>query len=196
MGADPLGEETGRSGSPLTVRAFFGLPLPDDQRAAYARAVDVATSLAPRWRWTRAENLHVTIRFLGHLELERAERIAERVEAKRPHAFAVQLGGVDAFKRGKLASVLWAGLELGVEDVTRLAQLVDAECAREGLEQEKRVYRPHMTLARARERTGAPIPRVDPPALPPWRVEELVLYQSRLRPTGPVYEPLRVIPLR
>lgn len=144
----------------------------------------------------RAENLHITIRFLGHVEATTAQRIAGRVEATAPAAFALQLGGLDAFKRGRLASVLWIGLQLGVDEVTGLARLVEAECGREGLEAEKRPYRPHMTLARTREREGAPIPRLTLPELPPWRAGELVLYRSQLGRSGPVYEPLRSISLR
>lgn len=196
VGADQLGEETRRSDAALKVRCFFGLPLPDEHRAAYARALIGATTLAPKWRWTRAENLHITIRFLGQVELEVAGRIAGRVEAGAPESFAIELGGLDAFKRGRSASVLWAGVLAGAAEVTRLAALVEAQCSNEGMEAEKRPYRPHMTVARARMREGAPIPPVHLPELPPWRATTLVLYQSRLGHGGPVYEPLRTIPLR
>jgi RNA 2',3'-cyclic 3'-phosphodiesterase len=196
VGAGQLAEEAGDQGRSLKVRAFFGLPLPEEHRAAYASALLGAPALAPRWRWTRVENLHLTVRFLGHVELATADRIAGRVEASAPRAFALQLGGLDAFKRGRLASVLWVGLQLGVEEVTALATVVEAECAREGLEAERRPYRPHMTLARAREREGAPVPHLKVPELPPWRAGELVLFRSQLGRSGPVYEPLRSISLR
>lgn len=196
MGAGQLAEEAGDQGRSLKVRAFFGLPLPDEHRVAYASALLGANVLAPRWRWTRVENLHLTIRFLGYVEPATADRIAARVEASAPRAFALQLGSLDAFKRGRLASVLWVGLERGLEEVTALAAVVQAECAREGLEAEKRPYRPHMTLARSREREGAPIPRLALPQLPPWRAGELVLFRSQLGRSGPVYEPLRSITLR
>jgi 2'-5' RNA ligase len=196
VGAGQLAEEAGDQGRSLKVRAFFGLPLPEEHRAAYASALLGSPALAPRWRWTRVENLHLTIRFLGHVELASADRIAGRVEASAPRAFALQLGSLDAFKRGPLASALWVGLQLGAEEVSALAAIVEAECAREGLEAEKRPYRPHMTLARAREREGAPVPRVNVPELPPWRAGELVLFRSQLGRSGPVYEPLRSITLR
>lgn len=150
----------------------------------------------PKFRWTRAENLHITLRFLGHVELAMAERIAGHVDAAAPRSFTLQLGPLDWFKRGKLARVLWLGLKVGAEDVTQLAALVEGECVREGLESEKRAYHPHLTLARSRHLDGAPPPQVFSPDLPPWQARQLLLYRSILGKGGPVYDPLRVIPLR
>lgn len=152
--------------------------------------------LSPKFRWTRPENLHVTVRFLGQIDVAVAQRITNHIEAASPKGFVLQLGQLDSFKRGKLARVLWLGISLGTTEATELAQLVERECGREGLEAEKRAYHPHLTLARSRRLEGANEPHVYSPDLPPWRAEELVLYRSRLGRGGPVYEPLRSITLR
>ena len=196
MGSGQLGEEAGNESRPLRVRAFFGLPLPDEHRERLRASHLGWPASQPEFRWTRLENLHITVRFLGHIELATAERIAGHLQSASPVGFALQLGEVSAFKRGRLASVVWVGLSLGTEDVSRLSSLVEAECARAGLEGEKRRFHPHMTLARSRQREGAPVPKIDLPDLPPWRATELVLYRSHLGRTGPTYETLRSISLR
>jgi len=171
--------------------------LPEEHREELGRYLATCAALAPEFRWTPAENLHLTVRFLGHVERGQAEGIAERVEAAHPSGFELALGEVGSFKRGRLARVVWLGLGEGATDIAPLAELVDAESVRAGLEPEGRRYHAHLTLARARPRDGAVLPDLQPPpSLDPWRAGELVLFQSHLGGGGSVYEPLRVISLR
>jgi RNA 2',3'-cyclic 3'-phosphodiesterase len=190
LGAVPLGEAS-------VVRAFFGLPLPEAHHAALDRFLVRCAALAPEFRWTPAQNLHLTVRFLGHVELALAEGIADRVAATQPSAFEVRLGELGTFKRGRLARVVWLGLSAGVHELGALAAVVEAECVRAGLEPEGRRFNAHLTLARARARDGSVLPVLpNPPDLPGWPAIELILYRSRLGRGGSVYEPLRRLSLR
>ena len=192
LGADPLGETR-----PVTVRAFFGLPLPDAHRGALEPFLARCAAAAPAFRWEPAAKLHLTVRFLGQVELPLAHGIARAVEAERPPAFELAVEGVGTFQRGRLARVVWLGLSRGVEPARELARLVEDRCRLAGLEPETRSFSAHLTLARARDRDGAPLPDLGaPPALPPWRARELVLYRSRLGRGGSVYEPLETVSLR
>src|SRR5690242_4594126 len=179
------------------VRAFFGLPLPEAHRAALDPFLARCGALAPEFRWTPAANLHLTVRFLGQVETVLAEGIADRVGAAAPASFEVRLGDLGTFKRGRLARVVWLGLGAGAGDAGALAELVEAECVRAGLEPERRRFNAHLTLARARSRDGSQLPALpDPPDLPSWSVSELILYRSRPGRGGSVYEPLRRVSLR
>jgi 2'-5' RNA ligase len=190
VGAGQLGEEN--ENGPLKVRSFFGLPLPQAHRAALGAHLADYAKRAAEFRWTPEANLHLTIRFLGHVDRTLAEGIADRLEAAGLHSFELQLGDVGSFKRGPLARVVWLGLGSGLAEVAGLAARVEAECARAGLEPEARPYHAHLTLARARAREGAPLPDLPlPPALDAWRADELILYRSRLGRGGSVYEPMR-----
>jgi 2'-5' RNA ligase len=192
VGADPL-EESARSVG-RGVRAFFGLPMPEPQRAALAEFLAACVEAAPRFRWTPAANLHLTVRFVGQVERELVESIADRLTGLP--AFDLELGDVGTFRRGRLVRVVWLGLRSGAEPLTSLAVRVDAECAASGLAGEKRAFQAHLTLARARDRDGGVLPSLPPaPRLSAWRASELVLYSSRLGRAGSVYEPLRQIRL-
>lgn len=125
-----------------------------------------------------------------------AERIAIAVETAHPAGFELALGEIGSFKRGRLARVVWQGLSLGATAIAPLAELLEAESVRAGLEAEGRRYHAHLTLARARAREGAALPALpEPPSLAPWRAEELVLFRSQLGRGGSVYAPLREIRL-
>lgn len=192
MGAEPLGE----AGPPLRLRAFFGLPVPEAQRRELAAYLERCAAVAPAFRWVAAGNLHLTVRFLGQVDGALADGIVERLSFQELPAFELELGEPGTFKRGRLARVVWLGLRRGLEPAGALSSIVEAECRRAGLEAEARPFQAHLTLARARDREGSPLPALPPPPrLEPWRAGELVLYRSRLGRAGSVYEPLRTLPL-
>ena len=198
MGPDPLAEESlGEPGRPLRLRAFFGLPLPEAQRDQLDRYLVECARLAPQFRWTPAANLHLTIRFLGHLGASVAEDIADHLVDAELEAFEIATSHVGTFKRSRLARVVWLGLGAGEAESGALATAVESECVRAGLEAESRPFHPHITLARARARDGSALPELPPaPVLEAWRADELILYRSHLGRAGSVYEPLRRISLR
>ena len=195
MGTGQLGQES--ETGPLKVRAFFGLPVPDPQRQQLGRYLAESATAAPQFRWTPSANLHLTVRFLGHLNSGVAEDIADQVIDAQPPSFELKLGELGAFRRGRLVRVVWMGLGLGEAESSALAAQVEAECVRAGLEPESRRFHPHLTLARARARDGAMLPGLPKvPDLDAWRADQLVLYRSRLGRAGSIYEPLRQISLR
>jgi len=188
MGTGAL-EEDPRS---LRLRAFYGLPVPEPQRQELGPFIASCASRAPGFRWTPAENLHLTIRFIGSVERSVVEAVADALADRPPAAFDLQLGGIGTFGRGPAARVVWLGLQSGADAAAAVAARVEEECLRAGLIGEDRPFRAHLTLARARARYGSSLP--DLPALPklrPWWAEELILYASRLTRSGAIYEVVR-----
>ena len=178
------------------VRAFFGLPVPEAQRKELDPCLAACAAMAPEFRWTPAANLHLTVRFIGSIELSVAEGIADRLAERYLAGFELELGGVGTFKRGRLVRVVWLQVRAGAEAARELAELIEAECVRAGLAPEARPFQPHLTLARARARDGAVLPPLpNPPELQPWRATELILYKSQVGRAGSVYEPLRSLRL-
>jgi 2'-5' RNA ligase len=193
MGSGELEEEDPRS---LRVRAFFGLPVPELQREELARFIAVCAQVAPEFRWTPKENLHLTIRFVGNVGRAPVEAVADALAQRPLAAFDMELGDIGSFGRGRASRVVWLGLRAGAEAATGLAAQVEVECVRAGLPGESRPYQAHLTLARARSRGGARLPEL--PAMPrvkPWRAAQLVLYSSRVTRTGAVYEAIRTLEL-
>jgi RNA 2',3'-cyclic 3'-phosphodiesterase len=176
------------------IRAFFGLPLPEDHRRTFEVYLRACSEAAPEFRWSDPHNLHVTMRFIGSVDRDLVEGIAQRVDAGP--AFDVALGDIGTFKRWRLARVVWIGVREGAEPLRALAERLEAACRAAGLEPETRAFKAHITLARARARDGAVLPDLPaPPELEAWRATELVLYSSHLGPGGAVHEPIRVVRL-
>jgi len=77
----------------------------------------------------------------------------------------------------------------------RSAAVVDRVAVAHGLPAESRPFRGHLTLGRVRSSRGAAaltraIVAAGAPDLGSWTASEVVLYESRLRPTGALYVPI------
>ena len=139
-----------------------------------------------------ATNLHLTLRFLGNVDEAGLEQLNLELGAIRFPLFELALGEFGAFGSGRLKRVLWVGVAAGGEAAAELTARVEEACVKTGLRPEERPLRAHVTLARARDRRGAPAPELGaPPKLEPWTVREFILFRSKPGPHGSEYIPLQ-----
>jgi RNA 2',3'-cyclic 3'-phosphodiesterase len=169
------------------MRAFVAVfPPPEVRREALAWATRLTSD--DRVRWTRPENVHLTLKFLGDVRAESLDGIRVALgEVCAEHApFDAVLAELGAFPSARRAKILWVGVGAGSERLRSLAADVDDALASLGFEREKRPYVPHLTLGRVRGRTL----NFD---LPPgvegtgFRVRRVELTESTLAPKGATY---------
>ena len=162
------------------IRSFVALPLPERQREQLATYLAVCSLVEPGLSWVPAENLHLTLRFLGSRTPEALEALDAQLKDLRSPSFELGLAGLSTFG-GKRARVVWLGLEVGLAAALALAGEVEEACQAIGVEPEVRRFHPHVTLARARDRRGIEVPELPAaPRLPIWTADRLVLVRSRL----------------
>lgn len=191
------------------MRLFIAVDLDDAARRAavegLGRLRQVVARAAPRCRikWVEADELHVTLHFLGEVDPERTDRVRRQLSDPWDLApFPVELGGVGLFPPTGPPRVIWLAV---IDREAMLARLYDVLAARlgaVGFEPERRAFRAHLTLGRVREApggTGAALREVVErfPGAPGarWLIDHVTLYESRLSPRGPTYTPLLVRPL-
>jgi 2'-5' RNA ligase len=142
--------------------------------------------------WVSAENLHVTLKFLGavgEVRLEGVRAALARI-AGRGAPFELTVRGLGTFPGPQRARVIWVGLV--AEPLRALAQQVDDELAGEGFLREGRPFTPHVTVGRVRGTRGWGRVRA---AMVPYcekvfgcsGVNDVVLYRSDLHPQGARY---------
>lgn len=171
-------------------RAFVAVELPDGTLDAVEACIQRCAAARPAVRWTARPGWHVTIQFLGAVDdlpaLEGALRDATRVLP----AATVRLGGGGAFPQPRSGNVLWLGVVKGAAELEGLAAAVTSATAGIGFEQERRRFRPHVTIARSRESVDLR-PHVEAlgaePVGPEWCVADVVLLASETRPDGARY---------
>lgn len=187
------------------MRLFVAAEIDDAARAVAEEAglaARLATGPALKARWVRPENMHLTIRFIGHVSDERASSILAALTP--PLAAApvdVELAGCGVFPGAGSPRVIWIGLARGLPGLAALHAEFDRRLEPFGFEPERRPFRAHLTLARVTEcpraaarAVRAAVASVRPPPVV-VRVSHATIFQSHLSPKGPRYESLARVPL-
>ena len=176
------------------IRTFVALELGPEMRQAIAQLVGRLGPRVSRARWVRPENVHLTLRFLGSSSPEQIEglqpALAEAARACGPTDAPV--AGLGTFPERGRPRLLWLGIALPGPILALQAACEDAAVTA-GFPPETRPFRPHLTLARFRERV--PRPDLPPADLGAARLETLVLFRSDLRHGGAVYSALHRLAL-
>ncbi|MYT72161.1 MULTISPECIES: RNA 2',3'-cyclic phosphodiesterase [unclassified Streptomyces] len=135
-------------------------------------------------RWTGRGGWHLTLAFYGEVPDGTVEELSERLAraAGRTGAFTIGLHGGGQFG----GRALWAGVRGDLAALGRLAERARAAGRKSGIEGEHRRYRPHLTLARARDPYdfGPYLTALGTFAGTPWTAGELTLVRSDLPRSG------------
>jgi 2'-5' RNA ligase len=180
-----------------SIRAFVAIDLDAPSRRA-ATALQQQLRAAPdsdRVRWVRPEGLHVTLRFLGQIDLPQVDVVARHVgrETASCAPFSMTLGPARAFPTSRRPRVVT--VDLGpAGPLGELAAAVERGVVAAGFEPEERPFRAHLTLGRLR--SGLAPDLGDAPAVgASSTVSEIVLFQSQLGSGGSRYTSLARMPL-
>lgn len=183
------------------IRAFIGVRIDP----AVVQAISLAQTRLERSlsgvRWVGQENLHFTVKFLGSIAEEKAAPIAEALEEALQlfPRFPILARGMGVFPDIRRARVIWVGLE--GERLASLAAQVETALEPIGFAPEKRAFKPHLTIGRWRDSRVRP--EVLKNELESWKghefgqswIEEVIFFQSLLKPEGAVYGSLKTIRL-
>ena len=159
-------------------RLFFALNPPADVRRQVDR-VRLQVGLVDA-RPVPVENLHITLAFLGRVENERLESLAEVMSQLPPPYTSLNLDRCGWFKQARVG---WIGCSSVAEDILEFqAKLV--EMIRElGFELDDRPWTPHITVYRKMRTRPVMVP------FKPikWNLDSYDLMVSEQRPGGVQY---------
>lgn len=182
---------------PKSLRAFIAIPIPEPVTAFMQQIQSQLQARRLDCRWPAAENIHLTLKFLGDIEPTQVIDIADRMDAiaTRHPPFWLRTGGVGAFPNLRRARVLWVGLAGDVDRLRHLQTALDSGLAADGFDRASRDFRPHLTVGRSRRRIQAnaiekALASLQDLAADPFRVNQMVLFQSILKPSGAAYKRL------
>lgn len=136
------------------IRSFVALLLDDAVRGAVAQSVqrlrEAERGTGRAVAWVPAQNLHLTLKFLGQQPEERLAAVgaalAEVAGACRP--FTMALKGVGAFPALDRPRILWIGFNEGGVEARALQEQVEAALEPHGFPREGRPWHPHLTIGR------------------------------------------------
>lgn len=150
----------------------------------------------------RPENLHVTLKFLGDTDESLVHDIVDRLRATVEDVppFTLSLRGMGAFPSLTSIKVVWVGMDDGAR-LGMMAERLEESLSEMGFRRERRGFRPHLTVARARSgrgmgAVGDMVTANAAAEFGEYRVDHLVLKKSVLTPKGPIYSDIEKVPLR
>lgn len=187
------------------IRTFIAVELPGDVQRGLVRVQEDLKRSHPPVRWVSPERIHVTLKFLGEIPAEQVETVCQVVERVAASAvpFELEAVGAGVFPNLRRPRVVWVGVQGDLPALQALQERLERELAQAGFPREERPFSPHLTLGRVQDRAspaearslGQLVGGLEVPSLGRWRVEEIVVMRSDLRPEGPLYTPLQVLRL-
>ena len=178
-----------------SIRSFIAVELASEQRRSIANAARAFAQKWPEYRWVDTENLHVTLNFLGDVADEKIPAVCEimRETLANHRAFSIELQGLGAFPKARRPRVIWVGVGEGKSQLSRIYYDLAERLEDLRLDRDHKAFRPHVTLARIRDRHRWPDSMIEYMESEPvlefgsmW-VDEVVLFSSHLEKTGATY---------
>lgn len=145
-------------------------------------------------KWTKPQNFHITLRFLGNIQEDRLPAIHAALNTIKHKAFTVIPSPVGTFNE----KVLWVGVEK-TGTLAKLKEEVDQTLETLGIVPELRPFQPHITLARLKTAHKAALQvfleKNAQQTFPVFSAAHFILYESVSHEKGVEYHPLHYYPL-
>ncbi|MEP7149974.1 MAG: RNA 2',3'-cyclic phosphodiesterase [Acidobacteriota bacterium] len=176
-------------------RIFAAIDLSDKARQVCSQHVEAIRREFPSIRigWVPSEKLHITLKFLGNAEPHLVEELRNHLSgiALRHENFSLRVSTTGVFPSPNRPRILW----IGITEPSGMIQSIYRDIENAGLElgfkPEERSFHPHVTIGRIRQpessrklaeaHINAQIEPIE------FEVRQLVLYESKLLPSGSVY---------
>ncbi len=189
-----------------TIRAFYGIPVDAGWRDAIGQLEKSLRTQLPGnpVRWTRPDQLHLTLKFLGSVTAEAIDGLVpalKRACHDRP-TLQLKAEGLGCFPDFRRPKIIWMGIGGDIEGLRRLQNHLEQEAGPLSAHQEAREFHAHLTIGRVKTTRpgelrplGECIQSATVGPLDAWDVREVELIKSELSPQGPQYTTLAAVAL-
>ena len=189
------------------LRLFIALAIPTDVRKEMARAQSQLQRHAPQgaFRWTRPEQFHVTLKYLGDVPLEQVGPLEKAVSAVCAAFPPLPLAahGIGFFPGAHKPRVIWAGAEDNTGRLAELHRQMEAAVRVFAPDERTERFTGHITLGRFKPGYRGSINQVLERAtvlqdrhFGDWCASEVEIVRSELTSQGARHTPLCRCPLR
>lgn len=187
-------------------RLFIAVAAPEAVRAEIVKTqAEMRRALREgRITWSRREQFHLTLKFMGDVESARVGELAEALRGACRGFGAMNLRGegVGCFPNLRHPRVIWVGVRDEKEQLSRLADKIETTVSGFTLEEREERFSGHITLGRIKELYHSEneklVQMAQDMAQRPfgqWRADTMDILRSELTPQGPRYTELFKIPL-
>ena len=188
-----------------TIRTFISIDFPEQAIKVIGDIQKSLNNAIPTIvRWIKSENMHLTLKFLGNVQLQKIHVIEIALDkiALEIEPFHLNLEGIGAFPNWGHPRIIWIGVGKP-ELVHGLAEQIEEKMVALDCQKEIKSFSPHLTIGRVREHISSEDiqmlekrTRINTTFVDQIMVTGIHLYKSDLHPSGPVYTLLHSSPFK
>jgi 2'-5' RNA ligase len=186
-------------------RLFVAIPISPEVKTAIQRTQALIRQHAPKEgiSWTRPEQFHLTLKFLGDVAPDSVPALIEalRLAAADFGPLGLLVQGLGFFPSARVPRVLWAGITDASRQLMDLQAEVEKACSDFTAEPAENRFHAHVTLARVKRfqgQAGGDLANAVAPhqeqVFGGWAATHLELIRSQLASAGPTYTTLAEFP--
>ncbi|MEM3626503.1 MAG: RNA 2',3'-cyclic phosphodiesterase [Candidatus Bathyarchaeia archaeon] len=182
-----------------TIRSFIAFDIENELVVKKIKDLqDLLTATGADLKLVEPKNIHITVRFLGNITMNMAEKIFEEMNKVKFTSFNVKIFGVGAFPNLRYPRVLWAGITQGAEQLQNIFNQLEPRLRGLGFTPDPKGFSPHLTIARVKSgRNKAELAKFITENVNyefgVVKAECLRLKRSDLTPKGPIYSTLKEV---
>ena len=189
------------------IRSFIAIELPNELKLGLTQLETQLKSDRQPWvKWVNPEGIHLTLKFLGNIAVDRTGEITrateEAVQGISP--FRLEVKGLGVFPNLRRVQVAWVGISGEIDKLTQLQKRIETNLTPLGFAPESRAFTPHLTLARLRDRAslderqrfGQLIANTKFETAYTIEVDAISLMRSQLTREGAIYSRISLVKLR
>ena len=182
------------------VRAFLAIDLDDDLKPKINKVIKEFKQIDTRIKYVELANLHLTLKFFGDIDTNGLELLEEKIAnvVSDFEPFDIRIMGCGAFPNNNHIKVIWVGID---EDsiIRQLHDRLDSEFVKLGFDKDKK-FSTHLTIGRMKsaknkDKVKSTIEEFSDFEIGEMRVDRISLKKSTLKPSGPIYDDLKVFEL-
>ncbi|MGA3285229.1 MAG: RNA 2',3'-cyclic phosphodiesterase [Verrucomicrobiota bacterium] len=177
------------------LRLFVAISLPEPVRNEITGVQQELQRLVlhDAVRWTKPEQFHLTLRFLGDVPVERVPALLEAVKAVcfGSPVLRLRAQGIGSFPNARSPRVIWAGINDGEGRLAELQKKIEAALQPFAEKPGTERFAGHVTIGRVKhlnrpeiEKLAAHAQAVKDRLFGDWTANEIELIRSNLLPAG------------
>lgn len=180
------------------MRIFISIELPDEIKKNLDKLMAKLKETEAAVKWVKAENLHITLKFLGWVEVKQLDNLIKltREAISGFESFKISFENLGTFPPGENPKIIWVGTDKGGHKLCKLAKNLEETLAAFGYKKESREFKSHITIGRVKGKQGADklkakIKSLKAPKFGAVLVDRISIMKSTLTPKGPIYEKVK-----
>lgn len=179
-------------------RSFLAIKLTDSIINKIEAVQKELKSTSAEVKWVSPEKIHLTLKFFGKIEESKIDSISRSIKelVQDTPPFSLEVRGVGTFPNFQNPRVIWIGVVDEKERLFSLQERIEIRLEKIGFQRESHPFHPHLTLGRMKSSQGKEeligrLEKYKEMEFGAFQAERIILFKSDLKPTGPIYTPLR-----